>query len=126
MGWLKKIGVVLAKSAEIIAFGGPVISSLIPGKKDDQIIAVAQSVIGQAIQVIVQAEAFGAALALSGADKLKAASGPIAEILLQFLKGRKIKDAVKFRAGVEKFTSGLADILSSLDDGGVDTDNPMS
>ncbi|MCX6551188.1 MAG: hypothetical protein NTY02_09330 [Acidobacteria bacterium] len=125
MGWLKKIGIILAKSAEILAFGGPVISALIPGKRDDQIVAVAQSVIGQAIQVVVQVEAFGAALALSGADKLKAAVGPIAEILLQFLKGRKIHDAAKFRAGVEKFTAGLADILSSLDDGGIETDSAM-
>jgi len=124
MGWLKKIGIIVGKTAEFLVLGGPVISALIPGKRDDQIVAVAQSVIGQAIQVIVQVEAIGAALALSGADKLKAAVGPISEILLQFLKGRKVKDVAKYRAGVEKFTSGLADILSSLDDGDIDTNKP--
>lgn len=126
MGWLKKVGIIIGKTAEFLVLGGPIISALIPGKKDDQIVAIAQSVIGQAVQVVVQVEAFGAALALSGADKLKAAAGPIAEILIQFLKGRKIKDAVKFRAGVEKFTSGLADILSSLEDGDIETDKPVS
>lgn len=126
MGWLKKVGLIIAKAGEFLILGGPVISALIPGKKDDQIIAVAQSVIGQAVQVIVQIEAFGAALGLDGVAKLKAAVGPISEILLQFLKGRKIKDVAKYRAGVEKFTSGLADILSSLDDGNVDTDTPTA
>lgn len=124
MGWLKKVGVILGKTAEFMVFGGPLISSLIPGKRDDQIIAIAQSVIGQAIQVVVQVEAIGAALALTGAQKLTAAVGPISEILLQFLKGRKIKDVVQFRQGVEKFTSGLADILSSLDDNDIDTTKP--
>jgi hypothetical protein len=126
MGWLKKVGIIVAKTAEMLALGGPIISSLIPGKRDDQIIAVAQSVIGQAIQVIVQVEAIGAALSLDGAAKLKGAVGPISEILLQLFKGRKIKDVAKYRAGVEQFTSGLADILSSLDDGNVDTDKPTA
>lgn len=126
MGWLKKVGIIVGKTAEMLVLGGPIISSLIPGKKDDAAIAVAQSVLGQAIQVIVQVEAIGAALNLSGADKLKAASGPVQEIILQFLKGRKIKDVVKFRAGADTFTSGLADILSSLDDGNVDTEKPVA
>lgn len=121
LGWLKKAGLIAAKVGEYVAFGAPLITSLIPGTKDDQAVQIAQSVIGQVIQVIVHVEAFGAALGLPGAEKLKAASGPIADILLQFLTGRKIKDAAKFKAGVEKFTSGLADILSSLDDGDIET-----
>lgn len=126
MGWLKKVGIILGKTAEFMVLGGPIISSLIPGKKDDEIVAIAQSVIGKAVQVIVQVEAFGASLNLSGADKLKGAVGSVSEIMLSFFAGRKIKDVERWRKGVASFTSGLADMLSSLDDDHVDTKNPVS
>lgn len=124
MGWLKKVGIILGKTAEFIAFGGPIISQLIPGTKDDQIIAISQSVVGKAINVVVQAEAFGAALGLAGAEKLKAAIGPMSEIFLEFFKGRKVKNVDRWRAGIAQITSGLADCLSSLDDGDIETRNP--
>ena len=124
MGWLKKVGIYLAKTAEFLAFGGPIISQLIPGTKDDQIIAISQSVIGKAINVVVQVEAFGAALGLSGAEKLKAAIGPVSEIFLEFFKGRKVKDVARWRNGISQIVSGLAECLSSMDDSDIDTRNP--
>jgi uncharacterized protein (DUF4213/DUF364 family) len=124
MGWLKKVGIILAKTAEFIAFGGPLISALIPGTKDDQIIGISQSVIGKAIAVIVQVEAFGAALGLAGAEKLKAAIGPMSEIFLEFFKGRKVKDVARWRGGIAQIVSGLAECLSSLDDADIETRNP--
>lgn len=124
MGWLKKIGIILGKTAELLAFGGPIISQLIPGKRDDEILAISQTIIGRAVTVVVQAEAFGAALELPGHLKLKGAVGPVSEIFLEFFKGRKIQDVARWRNGISQITSGLAECLSSLDDGGIDVRKP--
>jgi hypothetical protein len=63
-------------------------------------------------------EVFGNDWNTPGPDKLKAASPLVAQIIHQseMLAGKKIDDKVLFAAGVEKITSGMADILNSVKD----------
>lgn len=125
MGWLKKVGIILGKSAEFLVLGGPVISALIPGKKDDYVIAFATSALGQIIDVVVKVEAMAAAVGMDGVTKLRAAGGLVSEILIKAFGGRKIKDLARWKRGVDSIINGVVDCLSSLDDGGIDTNNPM-
>jgi len=125
MGWLKTVGRILAKVGEYVVLGGPVIASLFPGSNVQQIENIAATVIGKAINIIADVEAVGAAVQLTGPQKLTAAIGPIGDLMLQFFAGKKIKDAAKWHQGVANFSSGLADMLSALDDDHIQTANPV-
>jgi hypothetical protein len=112
MKFLTKLGQILVKATAIITGLGPLFpdhTSAI-GKVRDTLSAVAS--------IVVNVEAFGQVLGTTGQDKLRAATPMVTQILLQsdLLIGKKIDDPVLFSAGVEKITSGVADVLNSLDD----------
>jgi len=119
-GWLKKAGMVLLKVTEILTGFGPIITRIIPGTKDDQIVAAATHELSQIAAIVTQVEAMAAALALPlpGDQKLLMATPLVAQIILQssMMAHHEIADPVKFRAGCASMASGMADVLNSLKD----------
>lgn len=119
MKFLTKLGQIIAKITGILTG----ISSLVPqydnetGKIKDTMNAIAA--------IVMNVEVFGQILGTPGADKLKAASPLVAQIILQsnMLIGKKINDKVLFAVGVEKLTAGMADILNSIHESEVDSDS---
>lgn len=118
MAWLKKVGQIVLKVTEIVVGFGPVVSSLIPGDRDDKIIQVVSVDLVQISQIIQQVEVFGQALGIAGPDKLKAAAPAVAQIILasSMMAKHEIADPVLFRQGCTKVADGMADILNSLKD----------
>jgi len=118
MGWLKKAATIALKVTEVVLGFGPLITSLTPTKKDDQILAQVTPSLTQIAGVIQQVELFGLALGLPGAQKLTAATPAVAQIVMQsaFMAGHKIADPVLFQRGCGKMADGMADILNSLKD----------
>lgn len=116
MGWLKKAASIALKVTEVVLGFGPLITSLTPTKRDDQILAQVTPSLTQIAGVIGQVEIFGQALGLPGAQKLTAATPAVAQIIMQsaFMAGHKIADEAKFKAGCTQVAAGMADILSSL------------
>lgn len=122
MGFLKALGIAVLKITQIVTGFAPQVQQLVPGTAG--IIQTVEDDLTAIAKIVQQAEVFGAALSLPGADKLKGAIPAASQILLQseLLAGRKIKDEAKYAAAVATITGGIADLLSSLDDK-VETDN---
>lgn len=116
MKWLTRVGSILLKATQILVGITPVVGPIIPGDKDDRILAVAASELQLMLTVITQVELFGQALGIPGPDKLKAAAPAVAQIILSsaMMANRKIEDEVLFRAGCVKVADGMADIANSL------------
>lgn len=125
MSWLKKIGVVALQMTQAITGFGPLISAMIPGTRDDKLLATVQGELPKLLEIIASIEIAGAALNLPGAQKLEAAAPLFAQVILQSsaMAGKKIKDQVLFTKSVKEIASGMAGILNSLDEGGVKAEN---
>lgn len=124
MNWksaLSKVGKVALEVTKQLPVYGPIVTALIPGKKDDEILQTVMptfELIGTAIE---QAERFGTALGLTGADKLKAAAVEVGQLVLSsaLLAGKKIQDPVLYQRGCTKIADGMADIHNSIHPDGV-------
>lgn len=116
MGFLANFGRILLKFTAIAAGVAPLVSAAVP--QASGAITLALSELQQIASIVQQAEVFGQALALPGAQKLTGAAPSVAQLILQsaILVGRKIKDPARFQRGVTAITSGMADVLSSLDE----------
>src|SRR6185369_820324 len=114
MTFLKKLGSVLLKIAGIASGFAPLVNQYVPGS--DKVTPIVNDKLNQALSVVVTAEQMFAAAGTvkSGADKLKAASTFVAQLVQQadMLAGRHPKDEAKFSASVKNLTSALADILN--------------
>ena len=115
MGFLKKLGQILAIGIELVTGIGPILSAQAPSSSGT--VATVTNDLNLIAGIIAQAEAMGASLGLPGPDKLKAAAPMVAQIILSssLLAGKKIQDTAKFQAGVNSIAGGMADVLSSLD-----------
>ncbi len=107
--WLGIIGQVLLKATEILAGVGP----LFPTKAAQ--VGVVVSDLAQIDAIIVNVEAMGQVVGLSGEQKLAAAAPLVAQIILQStaLAGHEIANHDLFMQGVTKIASGTADVLNS-------------
>ena len=116
MSFLKKFGAIALQVGKVVPIAGPILGAIIPGTKDDAIIARATTSIDQIAGIIAQAEIMGQALDLKGPDKLKAATPAVAQLILasSAVAGREIADPVLFKAGAEKIAAGMADCLNAL------------
>lgn len=121
MTFLKKLGGIIAKGLSIVTGFGPILSTTIPGTRDDLFINKAAADLAQIADLIALAEVFGQVQGLAGPDKLKAVTPAVAQIILKssVLVGKKIKDEAKFASGATKIADGMADVLNSLDEGDV-------
>lgn len=110
MKFLSILGRIIVEGTKIITGLGSVLpKTTVPM---DRIVDTLERV----IDIIINIEAFGQALGITGPDKLKAAIPMVTQILLQsdVLAGKKIDNHPLFKQGAEKIASGVADILNSL------------
>lgn len=114
MGWLKKIGIILAKAQQVVTGIDPFLPFINP--KAAAIADKAQDKIGELASIIVTVEAIGAAVGMAGPDKLKAAAPLVAQSILQSaaFAGKEIDDDARFQAGVEQIANGMVDVLNAI------------
>lgn len=119
MGFLKKLGQILATGAKIVSGIGPIAFPNQP-----QLVTRVLDTLNQVAQEVMRIEAVGAALGLTGQQKLQGAIVAVSQLILQSDlllntitgKQRKVKDTARFNTGIAKLTEGVVDILSSLED----------
>lgn len=118
MSFLKKFGAVILKGVQI-ATGlapvfGPMVSTIAPSASG--VVSTATNDLTAIAGIIAQVEAMGAALALKGPDKLKAAGPLVAQIIVSssLLANKKIEHPDLFNAGATKVADGFADILNAI------------
>lgn len=120
MTFLKKLGQILSTATQIIIGYGPIVTGMIPGTKDDQIVGAIGDKLDLASQVIIGVEASSAALTspLPGSEKARAATPAMLQILasLQVVRGRKMKDEAKGREIAARIGGDLADWLNNFED----------
>jgi len=119
MTWLKKIGLVIVKGAQIIVGIQQMLPPNILGT-----IQTIETALSRALQVIVDVEAMGVALSLTGAQKLQAAVAAGTDIFLRWSAtlGHKIANPALFKEGVTSVMDGLVKIANSWE-GEVETKN---
>ena len=113
LGWLKTVGKILAIAGSVAS--GMDLSKFFPDKfkplvqRIDGILERAH--LGEIGDVIIQTEAFSAALTspLPGPEKLKAATPPIANIMLDFFRLRhmEIENEAEFLTATSEMTSAM-------------------
>lgn len=114
MTFLKKLGSVLLKATQVIV--GLQQGGLIPAGAAGAVAKVVSDL--EAIYAaVVQAEVMGQVLGTPGADKLRAVTPMVAQIILQssIVANRKIANPALFSAGCAQIGAGMADILNSFD-----------
>jgi hypothetical protein len=124
MVWLKAAAAALVKGATIVQTFLPLLAGVIPARAADKVKEVSDDFTRIAgIVTMVEAAAAAMTSPASGAEKLKMATPLVVQVILQSdmlqdEKGgtRKIKDPVKFQQGAASIASGVADVLSSLED----------
>lgn len=119
MKFLTKFGQILNRGLQILNVFQPVIQLESP--KAGAVVQTVSTDLVQIAGVIQNTEAFGQALAIKGPDKLKAAVGPVSQIILQsaLLANHKIADPELFSTGCTKVADGMADIVNSLNPDGI-------
>lgn len=121
MSFLKKLGQVLVKGLQIVTGLGPVVTQYAPNAAGT--LTAVEDTLGQIIAAVQSAEAMGAALTLTGPQKLTAAAPLVEQAVLALFKARgwNIGDETAFKAAVAKLTGDVADLLNSVNDGSVQT-----
>ena len=123
MSLLKKFGKVLLNVVGVVTGVGPLIANAIPGNKDDEAIARVQDTLKQVADLVLITEGMFAGIqGATGLQKLSAASPFVAQIIqrAEFMADKEIMDEQKFAAAIDTITSGMADLLNSLKDKGID------
>lgn len=124
MTFLKTLGSLIVKGLQIISgFALPIAQVAAPGT-----VPIIQTVVNDLQQIgniIVQVEAIGQALALTGAQKLTASAPLVAQVIMSssLLVGHVIADQPKFTAAVNGIASNFADLLNSLQADAIATQN---
>jgi hypothetical protein len=122
MSFLKKFGQVILKVVGLASGFEPMLQPLL-GTLGSKVSAIEQTVVGDLTKiagVIGTAEAMIGAIndpnAKTGADKLKAATPFVAQVVqsTEFMLGKKIHDTALFAQGCTKITDGMADVLNSI------------
>lgn len=118
MKFLSKLGQIIMKVTAIAAGITPLFPQYdkVTGKVVDTLNGIAA--------IVMNVEVFGQILGTVGADKLKAATPLVAQIILQsdMMTGKKINDPILFKAGAEKITAGVADVLNSIKDSEIEAE----
>lgn len=116
MTWLKKFGQIVLKVTEVVSGFAPLIQTTVPNSGN--VVREVQSDLAAIAGVIGQVEAIGQVLNTPGADKLKASTPLVAQVLLQssLLAHHKIANSTLFQQGAQKMADGMADVLNSLKD----------
>lgn len=115
LSFLKKLGAALAEGIAIATGFGPLIAPYL-GAKSGAVVSTVINDLTQIGVVVVQVEAILQGTG-TGPDKLKAAVPLVASIIRtsELVGGRKIEDEAAFVAACQTITSGVADLLNSLE-----------
>lgn len=114
---LKKIGNVILLAEGFEKAYGPVVTGMIPGTKDDAVLAKVNDRLDQATKIVIDAEVMGQAISAPGTQKAKMAGGPMFQLLmdLPILQGKKPKDPVKAKADAQALSGALAEFLNNFE-----------
>lgn len=128
--FLSKLGKIMQITGKVVGVYlgfAPGLAALTPSQKDDKIVAATVLPLQQIAGIVVQVEAMAQALdtPLAGPDKLKMATPLVAQIVLSsgVLAGKKIANPELFKQGCAQLGSGMADILNSIKESGVQSEN---
>jgi hypothetical protein len=114
--FLKKAGQDIVQIAGIALGFVPLAQAASPNNAG--LIGKVASELDQLKSLIIQVEAFGAALpaGMDGATKLKVATPMVAQLVLRsdMMLGHEIQDQALFTNGAEQIASGVANVLNSL------------
>ena len=111
----------------LVTFTGlePVIRGFLPDEKTGVLTEIKDTML-EVRDAVISAETMAAAMTgtISGDEKLRMAGSLASDIILKsaLVADRKVKDEALFKKGANSITSGMADILNSLDDD-LDEDN---
>jgi hypothetical protein len=128
--FLSKLGKIMQITGKVVSVYlgfAPGLAAMTSSKKDDQFVAASIAPLQQIAGIVVQVEAMAQALEtpLSGPDKLKMATPMVAQLVLSsgLLAGKKIANPELFKAGCASIASGMADVLNSIQESGVESEN---
>lgn len=119
MGLRKILGAALATGTQLVPFlnlFGPIATAVIPGDKDDKVLAKVGSELAQFNAIVANMEGLGILLAdknISGADKARAAGAQMGQVVLQSMQagGYKLNDEPKFKEACSRLGGDWADIM---------------
>jgi transcription antitermination factor NusA-like protein len=119
MTFLKKFGEAVLKGIAIVTGFAPMAQAMFPGQSS--VIQTVSADLAQIANIIVQTEALGQAIGLSGMDKIKAVVGPVEQIVLQssLMVGHKIENEALFKQACQEYAQATVDFLNSLHPDGV-------
>lgn len=122
MSALSKIGSLILKGVSIISGIAPFVNP-----KASQAVGVVSRDLEQIAGIIAQVEVVGQALSIKGPEKLKAAGPLVAQVILSssLLVGHKIGDPSLFAEGSSDIANGIAKVLNSLKDNGIQEDSKV-
>ena len=119
MTFLKKLGTILANVAGIAIGVGPIIGPFLGSGKAAQMTGMVVNDLTSIGALIVQIETMGAAVGLTGPQKLQAAIPLIGNIIKtsEMVAGKKIANEALFTQAVQEYAQATVDLLNSIDQG---------
>lgn len=114
MSFLKKLGSIAVAVGKTAPIAGPILSALIPGTKDDVVIAKATGAIDPIVTIIAEVEQMGSVLSLTGPQKLTAATALVTQALAPYASRLGIDDPALFNKGAAEIAQGAVDVLNAL------------
>lgn len=114
MGFLKKLGQIIASVSGLFTGFAPLLQKELPGSAG--VIQIVNKDIAAVADAVANAEALGQMQGMSGADKAKYLAPLVAQIVLSgsIVAGKKIQDQAKFLQGCGNLGGAIADIMNSL------------
>lgn len=114
MKFLSKLSQILQAGLFLFTGFKPLLDQVAPGSSG--ITQIVSKDLTEIANQVVNAEQIGAALKLSGDQKLQAAAGPVAQILLASatFAGHPIANPDLFNQGAAKIAAGMADCQNAL------------
>lgn len=116
--WFKKVMEIATKGVLFATGLLPLMQGIAPSKSEE--ISHLSDDLTKVAGMVTTMELVGASLTspLPGIEKLKGATPLVAQVILQaeFMTGKRVKDEARFKQGTAAIASGMADILSSLEE----------
>lgn len=118
--FLKRAAQIIIEAGGIVAGIGPAVQPFVAAldPKAAPVVATVTDRFQSLVDAVMQAEVFGQSLGLPGTDKAKAAAGPIAQILMDYMtvRGYKLADdqKAKLYATAQAIGGNIADFLNTI------------
>jgi len=121
--FLTRFAQIILKSTAIATGLMPAVGASVPGAAP--FVAKVESEISNIAGLVTTAEVIGQTLGTKGADKARSVAPLVAQEILRssFMANKKIKDPTAFNKACETIGGGVADLLNSLHEDGIDEKN---